>query len=148
MPNGWAMPLQARVMVSLLKTPWLMAQQAKQLNVPPSLRAEFAEHLRVMSREAYIRIYEELVDFRLPAAVREVTTPVLATAGGRETPIILEAVTEIAAMMPNAEGRLAPGLRHGWSIENPRLFSDMLRAWFTGLPLPAELRSPHAAGRV
>ena len=44
-------------------------------------------------------------------------------------------------MMPNAQGRLAPGLGHGWNVEAPDLFNAMVRAWITGRPLPGQLQA-------
>jgi hypothetical protein len=41
--------------------------------------------------------------------------------------------------MPNAQGRIAPGLGHGWNVEAPNLFNAMLRAWMTNTPLPKAL---------
>lgn len=144
MPNGWFMPVQARVMAFLLKRPGLMRQQAASLGVPDDSFDAYMDHLRLLSREAYIRIYEELVDFRLPPALGQVDAPVLAVAGSRETPIIVDAVADIQRALPHAQGYLATGLNHGWNLEAPALFNAMLRAWFTGQPMPNGLRSVRA----
>jgi hypothetical protein len=60
--------------------------------------------------QAYRRIWKEAVQFRVPPALRHVAVPTLITAGCRESEIITQAVGVISSMMPNAQGRLAPGL--------------------------------------
>lgn len=69
-------------------------------------------------------------------------------AGGGKTDIILQAVRDIAALLPNAEGRLAPGCGHGWNVEAPDLFNAMLRASLANAPLPAGLSSPAPDGLI
>jgi hypothetical protein len=45
----------------------------------------------------------------------------------------------IAALMPNAQGRLAPNVGHGWNVEAPSLFNATMRAWVMGGRLPEVL---------
>ena len=90
--------------------------------------------------QAYRRIWQEAVRFHVSASLQHVDTPTLITAGSRESTIITQAVGTISAMMPNAQGRLAPGLGHGWNVEAPDLFNAMVRAWITGTPLPYRLQ--------
>ena len=77
-------------------------------------------------------------------------TPTLIAAGSRESKIITQAVVTLSNLMPNAQGRLAPGCGHGWNVEAPDLFSAMIRAWIMGTPLPYKLQMAHGdngAGR-
>ena len=120
--------------------PWILNRQAKALPLPPDMRTTFIENVLAMSLHAYRRIWEEVVDFYVPAALQHVNTPTLITAGGSETKIITQTVATIPKMMPNAQGRLAPALGHGWNVENTDLFTAMVRAWITDTPLPAGLQ--------
>ena len=93
-----------------------------------------------MSTDAYRRIYEEAVDYQVPAALGLVRNPTLITAGSREAKIIIQAVSAISNIMPNAQGYLAPERGHGWNVEAPDLFNEMIRAWINGRPLPKGLQ--------
>lgn len=138
MPNKrWMKP--QLVMMSIMKRRWIANMQAKSLNLPPDMQTAFTENFMAMSMKTYRRIMEEAVDFTVPSALREVNIRTLITAGGHESDIILQAVDEIAHLMPNAQGRIAPGLKHGWNVEAPDLFTAMIRAWVTDSPLPAQL---------
>jgi pimeloyl-ACP methyl ester carboxylesterase len=144
MPNrGWLRP-QLGLMSFLLKRRWYVNMQAKSMRLPPRMQDAFTRNLLAMSMDAYRRIWEEVVDFSVPSSLSHVTNPTLVTAGGSESSIIIDAVDAIPKIMPNAAGRLAPGLGHGWNVEAPALFSAMIRAWITGAPLPAGLQPPHS----
>lgn len=41
----------------------------------------------------------------------------------------------------------APGVGHQWSAENPALFSDVVRAWLLGMPLP-DVLIPFASAKA
>ena len=142
MPNRALLNPQLWLMSFFLRRRWFVKMQADSMHVPPDMQAAFTENLSLVSMRTYRRIYEEAVDFRLPATLSQVDTPVLVTAGGRESDIILQAVDAIPKRLPNAQGRLAPGLGHGWNVEAPDLFNAMLRAWITGRPLPGGLQAP------
>jgi len=140
MPNRiWLKP-QLALMSFLLKRRGFVRMQARALGLSQDMQAAFTENLLAMSMDAYRRIYTEAVDYRASPALSDVHTPTLVTAGGRETPIILDAVAVIARLMPKAQGLLAPGLGHGWNVEAPDLFSAMVRAWITAAPLPTGLQ--------
>ena len=139
MPNRQWLKPQLFVMSFLLRRRWLANQQARSLGLSPEMQKAFTENLLAMSMPAYRRIWKEAVDYAVPAVLKQVNNPTLIVAGGRETDIITQTVRTIPKLMPNAEGRLAPGLGHGWNVEAPDLFSAMIRAWITDMPLPGRL---------
>jgi pimeloyl-ACP methyl ester carboxylesterase len=145
MPNRALLPVQLWLMSALLKQRWFVKAQARSLQLPPDLQAAFTDNVLAMSMQAYRRIWEEAVDYHVPESLRSAITPTLITAGSRESKIITQAVVTISNLMPNAEGRLAPGLGHGWNIEAPDLFNAMIRAWITGSRLPHRLTTAHNA---
>ncbi len=140
MPNRVLLNLQLWLMSVLLKRHWFVNMQARSLHLPPDMESAFTKDLLAMSMNAYSRIWQEVVDFYVPPLLRLVNSPTLITAGGRESKIITQTVDVIQKIMPNAQGRLAPGVGHGWNVEAPELFNAMVRAWITGTPLPAGLR--------
>jgi pimeloyl-ACP methyl ester carboxylesterase len=139
-PNRALLPVQLWLMSVLMKRRWFVKTQARSLHLPPDMQSAFIDNLLAMSMQAYRRIWEEAAQFRVPPSLRHVNTPTLITAGSRESKIITQAVGTISNMMPNAQGRLAPGLGHGWNVEAPDLFNAMVRAWITGTPLPYRLQ--------
>ncbi len=143
MPNRGLLNPQVWLM-SLLKRRWLVNMQAKALRLSPDMQAAFTENFMAMSMHTYRRIAEEVVDFYVPPSLNQVTNPTLITAGGSESKIILQTVDTIPKIMPNAQGRLAPGQGHGWNVQAPDLFNAMVRAWITGLVLPTGLRTAHS----
>lgn len=140
MPNRALLNPQLWLMSALMRRRWVMNMQAKSLRLAPNMQAAFVENWLAMSMQTYRRIAEEVVLYQVPPSLSHVHTPTLIAAGGRETKIITQAVSTIAALMPNAQGCLASGLRHGWNVEDPGLFNAMLRAWLMGAPLPARLQ--------
>jgi len=101
-----------------------------------------------MSMQTYRAIYKEVVGFRVSETLGQVKVPTLIFPGGKESKVILRAVIEIPQIMPNAEGWIAPGLGHGWDIQNPNQFNAMVRAWITSEPLPKELHSTNTILRI
>jgi len=140
MPNRALLNPQVWFMSAVMRRRWVANQQAKALRLPPDMQVAFTENLRAMSMQAYRRIAEEATVFQVSPALQNVYNPTLITAGGNETKIITQAVRTISKIMPNAQGRLAPGLRHGWNVQDPNLFNRMVRAWITDTPLPDRLQ--------
>lgn len=140
-PNRALLNPQLRLTTSLLNKPWYVKMQAKALPLSPTMQAAFIENLLAMSMDTYRLIAEQAADFHAPTALNGLNNPTLVVAGGKESKIIRGAVRDIAAMMPNAQGRIAPSVGHGWNVEAPDLFNAMLRAWFTDKPLPARLQT-------
>ncbi len=140
MPNRALLPVQVGLMSFLFRRRWFVQMQARSLRLSPEMESAFVDNLLAMSLQAYRRVWNEAAYFRAPDSLRDVETPTLITAGGRESEIITQAVDTLAAMMPNAQGCLAPGRGHGWNVEAPDLFTAMVRAWVEGRPPPAGLQ--------
>lgn len=144
MPNRALLPVQLWLTSALMKRRSFAERQAKSIHVPPEMQPAFAENLAAMSMQAYRRIWEEVAYYQMPSSFRSVHVPTLITAGSRETDIIIQAVRTIANIMPHAQGCLAPGVSHGWNVEDPDLFSAMIRAWIMAAPLPLRLQTVNA----
>ncbi len=142
LPNPTLMTLQIQVMSVLMQYSWFIKQQAKMLQIPDDVMPYYIESARAMSRKTLLKIFDELLHYHLPANLKQVTVPVLVSAGGSEVALIRDSLPIIASTLPQAEARIAPHLHHGWNGENPPLFTAMVRAWITQAPLPAELAHP------
>jgi pimeloyl-ACP methyl ester carboxylesterase len=133
-------------MMSLLHHRPLANIQAKLLGLPPDMQKAFTDNFMAMSMDTYRTIMTEAVDFSVPSALEHVTTPTLVLAGGTESEGILHAVEVISERMPNAQGAIAPGVKHGWNVQLPDLFNATVRAWLTDTPLPQQLQMVHGTG--
>lgn len=139
MPRGKMMLTLARVMSLMLKNPLFIRFNARMLHIPDDVYDVYAEGLRAMSRQALLRVYEELIDLQLPERLKTNSVPTLIVAGEMEMQAVRDAVSTLASTLPNAEGRIVPGVHHGWNGEAPELFNAMVRAWISRTPLPDEL---------
>lgn len=139
LPGFGLMSVMGYAMVPFLKTNMFIRANARALQVPEESLADYGRSVRQLSRRAYLRASGDAGRFRLPANAASITAPTLFVAGTREHPLIHGSITQAVAALPNAEGRLAPDVGHGWNGEKPELFSQMIRAWISQAPLPSEL---------
>lgn len=109
------------------------------------------QDLRAAAPTAFRRAFVE--GFRSGVSRAEVVaeSPTLLVAGERET-VVRRANAALAALMPHAEARYAPGLAHGWIARDADLHARMVEAWLDGAPLPAglgsEVPSPASLARL
>jgi hypothetical protein len=68
-------------------------------------------------------------------------------AGKKEYSVMRQSVQDIAAALPTAKGflvnhsrRLSAAQEQNWNMNARALFTQMIRAWITHQPLPAELQ--------
>lgn len=141
MPNRWLLPVQLWLTAAQMQRRSFAERQAELMHIPPEMRASFVASLADMSMQAYRQIWREVAYYQVPATLRSVNVATLITTGSRDSNIIVQAVQTISNLMPNAQGRLAPELGHGWNIEDADLFNAMIRAWITSAPLPSRLQS-------
>ena len=68
----------------------------------------------------------------VPANLGRYCGPLLAIAGEKEAAVVRDSLRLIANAAPQAQPRLAPGLHHIWSVEDPDLFNEVLCSWLHG----------------
>lgn len=139
MPNRSLLKPQLWLMSKLLKKRRYAEMQMRSYHLPPVQEKEAVENMLAMSIDAYQTIWEEAVEFSVQSDLYQINIPTLITAGGTESNIILEAIEILSEILPSAEGRVAPGHGHGWNIEDPDLFNEMMRAWLCDTSLPDKL---------
>jgi pimeloyl-ACP methyl ester carboxylesterase len=127
------------LLAPILKTQFYLRQSARMLHLPDEVFEAYAEGVRSMSRQAFLTVYDEVVYFQSPEGLNTISVPTLIVAGSKEVQAVRDAVPALATTLPNAEGRIVPGVHHGWNGEAPELFNAVVRAWILGLPLPEEL---------
>jgi pimeloyl-ACP methyl ester carboxylesterase len=114
---------------------WIRANM-RGYDIPDEFEAEFREDTRSIDPASLTSLLVENMSYRMPPGLERVALPVLVVAGQKETKIIFQSAKDILKAMPNARGFIAAGLGHNWSLEAPDLFTEMVRAWINGCPLP------------
>lgn len=94
--------------------------------------------LRTASPAAFRRSWLEGYTAPISRAGLAAACPTLLVAGEREH--ARESNAALAALMPHATARYAPGLGHAWFIWRRELHIRMVEAWLSGEDLPAELQ--------
>jgi pimeloyl-ACP methyl ester carboxylesterase len=148
LPNLRTATRQMHFMSRLQQYRWFVRLQAKLLQMPPDSVDAFTESMLAMSRETYLRLIDEVLNFHLPPRLEQSVVPTLVVAGGKELKPILDGLIPIAAALPHAQATIAPGLHHAWNGEAPDLFTAMLQAWFTDTPLPDGLECVAAGQKI
>ncbi|MEZ0095241.1 pimeloyl-ACP methyl ester carboxylesterase [Streptacidiphilus sp. EB129] len=141
-PHPGRMRLLGRLMAPVVRSGLLLRANARTLKIPSSELDGYLASARAMTRDAFRRVNEEDLDFRVPAQAADSPYPVLAVAGENEHDLVKRSLTEIAEAFGSGEARLVPGVGHGWNGEKPELFTAVIRRRVLGRPLPAELLKP------
>lgn len=111
----------------------------KLMNLPADAASLFTRDNKRVSSNNMRRLFNEITDFVLPPELNGRTQRLLAVAGTAETKAVREGVQHFPTVIPNATAALAPNAHHGWNGEFPQLFTDMVREWVEGQPLPEAL---------
>lgn len=129
--------------------PWYWKAQARAMGLPPEARDLFVRSGLAIRRDNEERLVREVYGGCWPDGLEESGARVLAVAGGRDLRPARRALETVARRMPGAMVRIAPGLHHQWSAEDPDLFSDMVRSWVVdGTAHPGLAPVPGIGGRV
>jgi pimeloyl-ACP methyl ester carboxylesterase len=117
----------------------LVRANMRALRIPSRYRDHFQEDTRNATADVLIRMVRESFQFQLPAGLVHVQTPILVLVGEREPKVIHQSAGDLLAAFPNAGGFVVPGRGHAWNFEAPELFTEVVRAWVLGRPLPSGL---------
>lgn len=108
---------------------WYWEVQARAMGIPAESRDLFVRSGLAIRRDNEERLVREIYGGCWPDGIAESGARVLAVAGGRDVRPARKALASFAGRVPGAVTRLAPGMHHQWSGEDPDLFSDMVRTW-------------------
>ncbi len=127
-----------RAQLRVWDRPWYWRGQAVAMGIPAQARDLFVSSGLAIRRETMERMLPDVYGGRWPDGLAESGARVLAVAGGRDMRPARRALATIERRLPDAVVRLAPGMHHQWSAEDPGLFSAMIRAWVVdAAPHPA-----------
>jgi pimeloyl-ACP methyl ester carboxylesterase len=110
------------------------------VGVPPGDMPSFEKGIRGVQPRAFRRAFAQAQNPGVLHDVLPCKVPTLLVTGQQEMGEMHAATAALAAYMPRARARVAPGLGHGWIATRPDLHSRMVRAWLEDQPLPDELQ--------
>ncbi len=132
--------LALRAYMPVRNMAFLVRANMRAQGVPEEFRTEFAADTRRLTVGLLRRVvFEENMRFGLPEGIGRSPVPTLVVVGEHEREVIRRSAEDLVRALPNAQGAVARGLGHGWSLEDPDRFTGTVRAWLKGEPLPAGL---------
>lgn len=137
-PDGWrerAATVRAEGMAAMVETAparWFGPGFPERR---PGVCAALLDSLAHTDPDSYAHTCEALAMFDVAARLPDITTPVLAVAGGDDQPTPPESLRCIATAVPHGELRVLPGVAHLAPAEAPDRVADLL-ATHAGLPRP------------
>ena len=142
-PNAWFIRLVGYLLAPFLHNEKMIKANAKGLRIPEVYLHEYILNAKKITQKTFHRITKEAVSFQAPITIKNETHPKLFLAGEREHQLIKNSLSTYKTEYPNSESYLIKGLGHGWSLEDPELFSTMLRRWLKHESLPDGLQAIH-----
>lgn len=118
-----------RAQLRVWDRPWYWKGQARVMGIPPESRDQFVRSGLAIRRDNEERLVREVYGGCWPSGIETSGVRVLAVAGSRDLRAARSALGTIERRVPGAVVRLAPGMHHQWSAEDPELFSAMIRSW-------------------
>jgi pimeloyl-ACP methyl ester carboxylesterase len=119
-----------------LKPEQLAALVSMQFAIPRQFQEEFKQDFREFSVPAFSQMMDS---YGMIEPLAGVTVPFLAVAGGRETFVAKDMVRTLIKDALHSTGGIVKDAGHVWNLQFPRLFSEMVRAYFNERPLPIEI---------
>jgi pimeloyl-ACP methyl ester carboxylesterase len=116
----------------------LVKANMDQYKVPHEFESEFRVDTRLITPDLYTQIVVESMTYPLPPLAD--ASGLLVACGEKEPELIKKSARMIRATSPGVPCVVAPGVGHNWGMENPELFTAMVRAWVEHTPLPGELQ--------
>jgi pimeloyl-ACP methyl ester carboxylesterase len=119
---------------------WINANM-KSYGIPAEFEPEMRAETQNFTIDSFMQMVgNENLGFRIPAALDKAQCAVLVVVGENEYRVVKDSARELARTLPNARTVVASGAGHNWSLEKPEMFSQMVRAWVSGQPLPRDLK--------
>jgi pimeloyl-ACP methyl ester carboxylesterase len=112
---------------------------ARAVGIAPSSIDGFAADMRAASPTGFRRAFADANSIRISPEEVSAPSPSLLVAGEREPSIVRASNAALAALMPRATARYAPGRGHGWLAVEPELHVRMVQAWIEGHEVPVDL---------
>lgn len=128
-PVGAAARISAATQLRFGDAEWFWKVQAGAFGIPANSRRIYSDHGLSLRPENMKAMTEEVYAGGLPEGLGDFVGRLLMVAGAREPAVVRKGFADVAAVRPDTDFRIAPGMHHQWSIEDPLFFNAMVRAW-------------------
>ena len=128
-----------RVMLPLMRYKFYWQLQARARQYPADAAEMYIETGVGIDQQSLKSMMAEVMHSDGPTGLENFTNPVLISAAEKDQSLIHDSQKDLLGIFPNAQAVIAPNMHHGWSGENPELFSNMIGAWLKDRSLPDEL---------
>ncbi|MDH5784866.1 MAG: alpha/beta hydrolase [Chromatiales bacterium] len=127
-PTAWR--LLSRLMIKVYCQRWGAGLLAWAFGMPDEESIEaFVTTASKTDCASLDRVMAELYSSAMPDNLAEISMPVLAVVGERDSTIAKRGVTHLQSRIPRMMARMVPGAGHQWNAEERDLFSQMVRDW-------------------
>ncbi|KYG26105.1 alpha/beta fold hydrolase [Alkalihalobacillus trypoxylicola] len=103
--------------------------QAKSMYIDKDYQVTYFQESGQMNKDAFVRIMNENMSFKIPSSFESSTSKILVTVGEKERKIMRDSMNEIMESNPNCKGRIFTKMGHGVSLANPKLFNTTIEEW-------------------
>jgi len=126
---------------------WIRVNMKYSAGVPEKYYPQFRQSFQNLTEESFINVMLENQRFRIPSGLERAQTPTLIVCGRKEYSAMRKSASDLAKALPHGqayevhhEKKMSLAEEHNWNMTAPDLFTQMVRAWFTGQSLPVELQ--------
>jgi pimeloyl-ACP methyl ester carboxylesterase len=134
---------------------WIRLNMKYAAGVPEKYYPHFRQSFQTLTEEGFTNGMLENQRFRIPAGLGRAQTPTLIVCGKNEYSAMRKSAHDLGKIIPNGQAyevnhseKMSLAEEHNWNMTAPDLFSQMVRAWFTGQPLPVELRPLKVSNKI
>lgn len=126
MPNKAFMRIVSWLTAPLAAKPFMARQTAKMLGGADADVEAFVHEAQKNNPASLRRATLDAVNFEMPEGADTIQTRVMVAAGSKEHKHILVTQSIIVEHLPHGQSYLADGVGHGWSMEDPEQFANLV----------------------
>lgn len=139
-PQTLAYKLMPKLMSRIMGWSLTINLMSRVMQLPPEAKPLYRRDSKNLTPQTILRIYDEVLNFTLPAQLSERRPRLLAVAGEKEAKLVLESLPDFHAV-ETAVTAVIPNAHHGWNGEFPGLFTEMIERWVEERPFPPALQN-------
>lgn len=126
---------------------WIRLNMKYAAGIPDRYYPQFSRSFRELTASGFANVMVANQRFRLPSGLGGIQVPTLIVVGRKERGVMHHSARDLAAAIPGAtacevihEPAMSMAAEHNWNPTAPDLFTQTVRAWIAGEPLPSALR--------
>lgn len=132
MPNKGLMRIASWLMAPFAVRPFFARKNGQMLGGTGTDLDAYVREAGKTDVASFRRASIDAVNFEIPATIGAIQSKVLIAAGSREHALILGTQPTLVEALPYGKSYIAEGLGHGWSLEDPAQFADLVAGQVEG----------------